>query len=254
MPRYKLIIEYDGSDFCGWQRQDGCPSVQQHIEDAITRTMKTEVRLHVAGRTDAGVHAIAQCAHFDSDIERDPYRIMQGINQELYEVGAQIVVNEATRIADSDDFHARFSAERRHYLYRVINRQSRLCIERKRAWHVRAPLDCGAMREGATHLIGNHDFTTFRSTACQSKSPVKTLDRLDIIEQLTPFGREVHFIIDAQSFLHNQVRNMVGALVLVGQGKWTSDDIATARDTKDRRAGGPTAPAHGLYFMKVDYS
>lgn len=251
MPRYKLTIEYDGTNLHGWQRQDGPASAQQHIEEAILDTMKDDVRLHVAGRTDAGVHAIAQVAHFDSDIEREPYRIMQGINHALR--GTAIVINNVERILEDDEFHARFSAKRRYYLYRILNRPSRIAIEAKRAWHVRNPLDIDAMREGAQFLIGKHDFTSFRSTACQANSPIKDLDTLEISEIESPFGREIRITTDARSFLHNQVRNMVGTLSLVGQGKWQAEDIKTALDAKDRQAGGTNAPPHGLYFMKVDY-
>jgi len=251
MHRYKITVEYDGTELHGWQRQDGPASVQQHIEEAILQTLQTDVRLHVAGRTDAGVHAIAQVAHFDCDIERDPYRIMQGINHELR--GTPVALNNVELIPDGDDFHARFTAKRRYYMYRIINRPTRVVIEAKRAWHVRKPLDIEAMREGANHLIGKHDFTSFRSTACQAKSPIKDLDTLDITELDSPFGREIRITTDARSFLHNQVRNMVGTLSLVGQGKWQPDDIKAALDAKNRTAGGTNAPPHGLYFMKVDY-
>ncbi len=251
MPRYKLTVEYDGTNLHGWQRQDGPASAQQHIEEAILDTMKEDVRLHVAGRTDAGVHAIAQVAHFDSDVERDPYRIMQGINHALR--GTAVVINNVERIAEGADFHARFTAKRRYYLYRILNRPSRIAIEAKRAWHVRRPLDIDAMREGAKFLVGRHDFTSFRSTACQANSPVKDLGTLEINEIDSPFGREIRITTDAQSFLHNQVRNMVGTLSLVGQGKWQAEDIKKALEAKDRKAGGTNAPPHGLYFMKVDY-
>ena len=251
MKNYKLTIEYMGRDYAGWQRQKTMPSIQQAIEEAIFKFSGQTVRVKSAGRTDAGVHAIAQVAHFDSDVERDPYRIMQGINHALRDTA--IVINNVERIEGGVEFHARFSAKRRYYLYRILNRPSRVAIEAKRVWHVRNPLDIDAMREGAKYLIGKHDFTSFRSTACQANSPIKDLDTLEIYEIESPFGREIRITTDARSFLHNQVRNMVGTLSLVGQGKWQPEDIKTALDAKDRQAGGTNAPPHGLYFMKVDY-
>ena len=249
MPRYKLTIEYEGSGYCGWQKQDDQPSVQASIAAAVQQFCGQETDVVGAGRTDAGVHATAQAAHIDLPQEYDPFRVMQGINFYLFnDAGAnRIAILNAERVAD--DFSARFSAKKRHYLYRIINRRPRLGIEAGRAWHVIDDLDADAMHKAAQLLLGHHDFTSFRDTRCQAKSPEKTLEQLDIKR----YGEEVRVFASARSFLHHQVRNMVGSLALVGKGKWQQDDISKALEARDRTKAGPTAPADGLYLVGVDY-
>ena len=249
MPRYKLTIEYEGSGYCGWQKQDDQPSVQAAIAAAVQQFCGQEPDVVGAGRTDAGVHATAQVAHIDLMKEYDPFRVMQGINFYLFndEAANRIAILNAERVAD--DFSARFSAKKRHYLYRIINRRPRLGIEFGRAWHVIDDLDAEAMNTAAKLLIGHHDFTSFRDTRCQSKSPEKTLEQLDIKR----YGEEVRIFASARSFLHHQVRNMVGSLALVGKGKWQPDDLRKALEARDRTKAGPTAPADGLYLVGVDY-
>lgn len=252
--RWKLTIEYCGRDFSGWQRQNGVPSVQQSIEEAILKFSGQEARLHVAGRTDAGVHARGQVAHVDLEAfskPMEPYEVAKAINAHLRPHRAAVIA--AQKVAD--DFHARFAAVNKLYQYRIINRSAPPVIEDGLAWHTKRPMDVAAMQEGAQHLLGHHDFTTFRDTQCQAKSPMKTLDRLDIM--LRPFdgcgGQEIIIETEGRSFLHHQVRNMVGTLVLVGEGRWTPQDVKLALEAKDRTKGGPTAPACGLYLMRVDY-
>ena len=245
MPRYRLLIEYDGGGFVGWQRQANGPSIQAALEEAVFRFCGERVRLVCAGRTDAGVHALGQVAHLDLAREVRPGTLRDAVNHHL--LPAPIAVLEAARVADS--FHARLSAKRRRYLYRIINRRPPLTLERGRAWRVPVRLDAEAMDRAAQILVGRHDFTTFRATLCQARSPVKTLDRLRV-ERL---GEELRITAEARSFLHHQVRNMVGSLKLVGEGKWTADDLAAALAARDRRRGGPTAPAEGLYFLGADY-
>lgn len=246
MPRFKLTLEYDGGPFVGWQRQDNGFSIQQALEEAVERFCGETVEVASAGRTDAGVHALGQVAHIELASERfDAGTVMKALNFHLRP--APIVVLAAERAAD--DFHARFSATRRAYLYRILNRPAPPALERGRVWHIPQRLDAAAMAEGAAALVGHHDFTTFRATACQSASPVKTLDRLSVER----FGEEIHIRAGARSFLHHQVRNMVGTLKLVGEGKWTAADVAQALAARDRAAGGPTAPADGLYLVSVGY-
>ncbi len=250
MPRYKLTLEYDGTAYSGWQKQTEAPSVQAVVEAACTAFMNASAPIEVqcAGRTDAGVHARGQVAHVDFHEAREPYAIVRGLNALMMD--APIAVIRAEQVAD--DFSARFDAKKRHYLYRIINRPARLGLDATRAWHVHSPLDIEKMREAASCLIGHHDFSSFRSGACQAKSPIKTLDTLEIkTREKNP--EQVMIYTSARSFLHHQVRNMVGTLVHVGSGKWTVEDVARALEAKDRRAGGPMAPAHGLYLMKVDY-
>ena len=249
MPRYKLTIEYECSGYCGWQKQDDQPSVQGSIAAAVKQFCGQETDVVGAGRTDAGVHATAQVAHVDLPQEYDPFRVMQGINFYLFnDAGAnRIAILNAERVAN--DFSARFSAKKRHYLYRIINRRPRLGIEAGRAWHVIDDLDADAMHKAAQLLLGHHDFTSFRDTRCQAKSPEKTLEQLDIKR----YGEEVRVFSSARSFLHHQVRNMVGSLVLVGKGKWQQEDVTAALKAKDRTKAGPTAPADGLYLVGVDY-
>jgi tRNA pseudouridine38-40 synthase len=245
MPRYRLLIEYDGGPFVGWQMQAGGPSVQGVITQAIAAFADEKVTVHGAGRTDAGVHARGQVAHVDLARDWRPDRVRDALNARLRpHPVAVLAVEKAT-----DSFHARFSAKRRHYLYRIVNRRADLALERNRAWRVPRPLDAAAMHAAAQRLIGRHDFTTFRAAECQAKSPVKTLDRLDVARD----GEEIHVHASARSFLHHQVRSMVGSLVLVGDGKWSADDLAGALAARSRAACGPVAPPEGLYLVGVDY-
>jgi len=245
MPRYKLVIEYDGAPFVGWQVQATGPSVQGLLEDAVVSFCGERTLVQGAGRTDAGVHAIGQAAHVDLAKDWDSDTVRDALTAQLRP--HPIAVLAAEKVAG--DFHARFSATKRHYLYRVINRRADLALDRGRAWRVARPLDAAAMHEAAQRLIGKHDFTTFRHAECQAKSPVKTLDQLDVARD----GDEVRFVISARSFLHHQVRSMVGSLVNVGEGRWSADDLADALAARDRTACGTVAPAEGLYLVKVDY-
>jgi tRNA pseudouridine38-40 synthase len=245
MPRYKILIEYDGAPFSGWQYQENSPSVQRTIMAAISAFSGENVMVQGAGRTDAGVHALGQVAHFDLAVARDTDTIRDAINAHLRP--HPVAILSAEQVAA--DFDARRSAIRRHYLYRIANRRPDLAIDRGRAWRIPRRLDHEAMHQAAQRLIGKHDFTTFRSTECQAKSPEKTLDRLDVSRA----GDEVHVTAVARSFLHNQVRSMVGSLVLVGDGKWSADDVSRVLDARDRSACGPVAPPDGLYLVKVDY-
>jgi tRNA pseudouridine38-40 synthase len=245
MPRYRLLIEYDGGPFVGWQMQAGGPSVQGVITQAIAAFADEKVTVHGAGRTDAGVHARGQVAHVDLARDWRPDRVRDALNARLRpHPVAVLAVEKAT-----DSFHARFSGKRRRYLYRIVNRRADLTLERNRAWRVPRPLDAAAMHAAAQRLIGRHDFTTFRAAECQAKSPLKTLDRLDVDRD----GEEVHVHASARSFLHHQVRSMVGSLVLVGDGKWSVDDLAAALAARSRAACGPVAPPEGLYLVGVDY-
>ncbi|HEY8351730.1 MAG TPA: tRNA pseudouridine(38-40) synthase TruA [Sphingomonadales bacterium] len=245
MPRYRITLEYDGSRFVGWQAQANGPSIQSAVEDAITRFCGETVRLHGAGRTDAGVHALGMVAHFDLERPREPRTVMGALN--YYLRGQGIAVLAAAEAAP--EFHARFSARRRHYLYRIVNREAPLTFDAGKAWHIRGPLDAEAMHEAAQHLVGFHDFTTFRHAQCQAKSPEKTLDYLTVERE----GQEVFIHAGARSFLHHQVRSMVGTLRLVGDGRWTPDDVRRALEARDRKACGPVAPPDGLYFVAADY-
>jgi len=245
MTRYKLIIEYDGAPYRGWQYQADVPSVQGALEDAIEKFDGQRLTIQGAGRTDAGVHALGQVAHCDLRGDHEPGKVRDALN--FYLRPQPVAVLAAERV--SDDFNARFSARKRHYLYRIVNRRPDLALDLGRAWRVGRPLDIEAMREGAKRLLGHHDFTTFRSTECQSKSPVKTLDQLDIEAD----GGTVDVFVSARSFLHNQVRSMVGSIVHVGEGKWSPDDITRILQSRDRTLCGQVAPAEGLYLVKVDY-
>jgi tRNA pseudouridine38-40 synthase len=245
MPRYRLLIEYDGSPFVGWQMQAGGLSVQGVITGAIAAFADETATVQGAGRTDAGVHALGQVAHVDLKRDWRPDRVRDALNAKLRpHPVAVLAVEKAT-----DSFHARFSAKRRHYLYRIVNRRADLTLDRNRAWRVPRPLDAAAMHAAAQRLIGRHDFTTFRAADCQAKSPVKTLDRLDVARE----GEEVRVHASARSFLHHQVRSMVGSLVPVGEGKWSADDLAAALDARSRAACGPVAPPEGLYLVNVEY-
>jgi len=245
MPRYKLTIEYDGTPFVGWQVQDNGPSVAGAIEAAVAKFAGETPKVAGAGRTDAGVHALGQVAHVDLAKEWEADTIRDALNAHLRPAPIAILRVEAV----AADFDARFSARARHYLYRITNRRADLALDRDRAWRIAKPLDSAAMHEAAQCLVGHHDFTTFRSTECQAKSPVKTLDALDV----TRAGEEIRITASARSFLHNQVRSMVGSLALVGEGKWSADDLSTALEARDRSACGPVAPACGLYLVRVDY-
>lgn len=247
MPRFKLTVEYDGTGLAGWQRQKDFPSVQAYLETAVGKITGKFQEVIAAGRTDAGVHAIAQVAHVDIERDITTYSVMHGINYHLLPLTAQVIVVKA-ELAEPD-FHARFSAKGRSYFYRIINRQARLAVDINRAWHIPETLDAAAMHEAAQVLVGHHDFTTFRSTLCQAKSPVKTLDRLDIVR----VGDEINIYAGSRSFLHNQVRNMVGTLRLIGNSKWKAADLQGALAAKDRKYGGETAPPQGLYLCSVAY-
>ena len=240
-------MEYDGGPFVGWQRQDSGLGVQQVVEEAITAFSGETVRVHCAGRTDAGVHACGQVAHFD--LQRDDVTVKtvrDAINHHSKPHPVSIITAEVV----DEDFHARFSATEREYLYRILNRRARPALERGHVWWVPQALDVTAMHGAAQVLVGHHDFTSFRASICQAQSPVKTLDELTV----TRVGEEVHIKARARSFLHHQVRNMVGTLERVGVGKWSADDVRRALDAKDRAAGGPTAPSDGLYLMRVGYT
>jgi tRNA pseudouridine38-40 synthase len=245
MPRYKLTIEYDGTPFVGWQVQDNGTSVQGVIADAVFAFAGERTVVGGAGRTDAGVHALGQVAHVDFAKDWEADTVRDALNAHLRPHPVAVLMAE--RVAD--DFDARFSAIRRHYRYRIVNRRADLALDQQRAWRVPRPLDAAAMHEAAQKLVGRHDFTTFRSSECQAKSPVKTLDRLDV----TRNGDEVHVSAVARSFLHNQVRSMVGSLVHVGEGKWSGDALAAALAARDRAACGQVAPPQGLYLVRVEY-
>jgi tRNA pseudouridine38-40 synthase len=245
MPRYKLTIEYDGAPFCGWQVQADQISVQGVLTGAIEALSGQKTLVQGAGRTDAGVHARAQVAHVDLAKDWDTDTVRDALNAHLRP--HPIAILSAERAAD--DFNARTSAVKRHYLYRIINRRADLTLEAGYAWRVPRPLDANAMYQAAQRLVGKHDFTTFRSTECQAKSPVKTLDVLAVERN----GEEINVSAKARSFLHNQVRSMVGSLVVVGEGKWSADDLGKALNARDRAACGQVAPPDGLYLMKVDY-
>jgi tRNA pseudouridine38-40 synthase len=254
LQRWKLTIEYDGTNYAGWQRQnDGVPSIQEDIETAIFKFCGQECRLHVAGRTDAGVHAHGQVAHFDLDYgERDidGYIITKALNAHLG--GKSIAILSADPV--SEDFHARYSAINKLYIYRVLVRLSPPVFDTNKVWWVHQKLDAKSMRQAAKYLLGHHDFSSFRAAECQAKSPLKTLDRLDIEESsYHGQGMELSFFLEARSFLHHQVRNMVGSLVQVGRGKWEPIHIKTVLEAKDRKQGGVTAPASGLSLVRVDY-
>jgi tRNA pseudouridine38-40 synthase len=245
MPRYRLILEYDGTPFVGWQIQDNGLSVQGVLEEAIGRFCGETAKTAAAGRTDAGVHAAGQVVHFDLGKDWPAERVREALNFHLRPHPVSVV--EAAVAAP--DFHARLSARSRRYLYRILNRRAPPALDRERVWHVARPLDAPAMHVAAQALVGRHDFTTFRASLCQAKSPVKTLDRLDV----TRDGDEIRVSALARSFLHHQVRNMVGTLKLVGDGKWSADDVAAALAARDRTKGGPTAPASGLCLMEIGY-
>lgn len=245
MPRYRITIEYDGTPFVGWQTQAVGASVQGAIERAIQAFSGEAARLRGAGRTDSGVHATGQVAHFELARDWDAFRVREALNHHLKP--APVVVLDCARAVPT--FDARFSAVGRHYLYRILARRSPPALDRNRVWWLPVPLDARAMAEAAEVLVGRHDFTTFRAAACQAASPLKTLDRLDV----ETVGEEIRIRASARSFLHNQVRSMVGSLKLVGTGRWTPADLAAALAARDRAACGPVAPPQGLYLTQVDY-
>jgi len=245
MPRYKLTIEYDGRPYVGWQQQENGRSVQQAIEEAILAFTGETIVVGGAGRTDAGVHALAQVAHVVLTKMWSPDRVRDAVNAHLRAESITVLVVEAV----SDDFDARFSAVRRHYLYRILDRRAPPALDRGRVWHVAGRLDAESMHAAAQALVGRHDFTTFRAAECQARSPLRTLDRLDVMRQ----GEEIVVRASARSFLHSQVRSMVGTLKKVGEGRWPPNAVAEALAARDRARCGPVAPAHGLYLLGVDY-
>ena len=245
MTRWRLTIEYDGAPFMGWQRQDHGPSVQQALEEALFKMTGELAAVHAAGRTDAGVHALAMSAHVEVEKTVTAHRLREGLNALVRPQPISVLAVEPV----ADDWHARFSCIGRRYLYRILNRRAPPALERGRVWHIPVPLDLDAMQGGAAFLIGRHDFTTFRSVQCQSDSPVKTLDRLEV----SRVGEEIHVQAAARSFLHHQVRSMVGCLALVGRGLWKPEDIRQALEARDRAALGLNAPPHGLYFVEAVY-
>jgi len=246
MPRYKLLIEYDGAPFVGWQVQHNGVSVQGVLTAAVAAFSGESVHVQGAGRTDAGVHALGQVAHIALAKAWDTDTVRDAINAHLRPHPVAVLAAEGV----ADDFDARFSARQRHYVYRIINRRADLALDAGRAWRAPRPLDAAAMHQAAQLLVGQHDFTTFRAAECQAKSPVKTLDRLDVQRN----GDEVRVHASARSFLHHQVRSMVGSLVQVGEGRWSADDLAGALAARDRKACGPVAPPDGLYLVRVDYA
>ena len=245
MPRYKLTIEYDGAPFVGWQRQGNGPSIQAALEDAVTAFCGEHVPVQGAGRTDAGVHALGQVAHLDLAPEKPADTLRAALNYHLKPQPIAVVEAEIV----PDEFHARFSAIWRRYRYRLLNRRAPPAFDRGRVWHVPVPLDAGAMADAATVLVGRHDFNSFRSASCQAASPLKTLDLLEVSRD----AHEIRIEVGARSFLHNQVRILVGTLQLVGRGQWTKRDVAEALAARDRTRAGPTAPPHGLCLVEVRY-
>ena len=249
MPRYALKIEYDGTPFAGWQRQADQPSVQGAIEDALARLEPGPHTIAAAGRTDSGVHALGQVAHCDLARDWDPFRLSEALNYHLKP--QPVAILDCVRVAD--DWHARFSAIERRYLFRLLSRRAPPTVDRGGVWVVRHPLDVAAMQAGADHLLGRHDFTTFRAALCQADSPVRTLDELRIEDVPTHAGQLLHIHVRARSFLHNQVRSFVGTLERVGCGAWSPDDVKAALEARDRAACGPVSPPHGLYLAGVGY-
>lgn len=251
MARYRFLIEYDGKPFRGWQRQDDMPSVQGALEAALNKLGEHDILVQGAGRTDAGVHALGQVAHADLQRPWTPFRLMEALNAHLRQSGDPVAILDCDTV--DEDFHARFSARQRSYVYRIISRRAPLTVERGRAWNVKVDLDVAAMNSTAKILLGEHDFTTFRSTECQAKSPIKTLDTLDVSIRSSHGVDVMEISTTARSYLHNQVRSLAGCLKAVGEGRWSRADLKTALDARDRTACAPVAPAHGLYLVSVGY-
>ena len=247
MTRYKITIEYDGTNLVGWQKQDEGDSVQGFLQEAVLKFSNQKVDIFAAGRTDAGVHALGQVAHFDLETSMDLYHIREAFNAHLRDMNAPVSIVEAEVVPS--DFHARFSAKKRAYIYRILNRRARSVLLENRVWHVNFKLDVDKMREGAKFLLGHHDFSSFRGAGCQALSPMKTLDRLDIVQN----GDEIDFFVEAKSFLYHQVRNMVGTLKMVGDGHLKPQDMQLILEKKQRKEAGVTAPASGLYLSKIEY-
>lgn len=247
MTRYKITIEYDGTNLVGWQKQLEGDSVQGYIEKALEQFAHQNIDVFAAGRTDAGVHALGQVAHFDLNAPMDLFRMREAFNAHLRDMKSPVSIIEAEEVPA--DFHARFSAKGRGYIYRILNRRARSVLLQNRVWHVPYPLDVDSMRQGAKHLLGHHDFSAFRGAGCQALSPLKTLDKLDI----TTHGDEIVFIVEARSFLYHQVRNMVGTLKMIGDGHLQPNDILSILESRHRKEAGVTAPACGLYLNKVVY-
>ncbi len=245
MYRYKITIEYDGSGFCGWQMQEGEPSVQESIATAVYKLCGEETAIYGAGRTDAGVHALGQVAHFDTVKEYPEYTVRDALNFYLQRSGISLL--KAERVPDT--FHARFSAKERSYIYRILNRRAPSVLAKNRVWHIALPLDINLMSEGAQKLIGKHDFSSFRAAECQAKSPIKTLDEITFSQE----DEEIKMYIRARSFLHNQVRIIAGTLVQAGLGKLTPEEVEKILADKDRTKAGPTAPPYGLYLYQIKY-
>jgi len=250
MPRYALKIEYHGAEFSGWQRQKNHPSVQQAIEEALRKIEEDAPSIAAAGRTDAGVHATYQVAHCDLAREWEPFRLSEALNFHLRP--KPVAILEAAAV--DDGFHARFSAIERRYLFRLVSRRAPTVHDKGLVWRVGHPLNIDRMREGAEHLTGRHDFTTFRSVMCQARSPVRNLDEIRIDARRIPYGTEFRFFLRARSFLHNQVRSMVGTLERVGAGSWSPEDVTAALSARDRDACGPVCPPEGLYLCGVFYA
>jgi tRNA pseudouridine38-40 synthase len=247
MPRYRILIEYNGTNYYGWQRQSEHASIQGAIEASIKGLVGIETHLQGCGRTDAGVHALGQVAHFDCEKTYPEFVVREALNARLVDARDAVSILEVQQVDSS--FHARHSAIKRHYLYKIVNRRSPLSLDLNQSWQVRKPLNVEAMREAAQHLIGLHDFSTFRASECQAKSPIRSVDTLNI----TSLGDKIEITTSARSFLHHQVRSFVGSLVQVGLGKWTPDDLKAALESKDRTRCGPQAPACGLYFVKAEF-
>ncbi|MFT6684268.1 MAG: tRNA pseudouridine38-40 synthase [Loktanella salsilacus] len=249
MPRYAMKIEYDGTPFSGWQRQVDRPSVQGAIESALAKIQPGPHTIGAAGRTDAGVHAVGQVAHCDLARDWDPFRLSEAVNYHLKPL--PVAITDCARV--DDDWHARFSATERRYLFRLAARRAPLALDAGRMWQVKLPLDAAAMQEGADHLLGLHDFTTFRAAMCQADSPLRTLDELRVEEVPAHTGQMFHIHVRARSFLHNQVRSFVGTLERVGSGHWQPEQVKTALEARDRTACGPVCPPQGLYLAAVTY-
>lgn len=249
MPRYAMKIEYDGTPFSGWQRQVDRPSVQGAIESALAKIQRGPHTIGAAGRTDAGVHAVGQVAHCDLTRDWDPFRLSEAVNYHLKPL--PVAITDCARV--DDDWHARFTATERRYLFRLAARRAPLALDAGRMWQVKLPLDAAAMQEGADHLLGLHDFTTFRAAMCQADSPLRTLDELRVEEVPAHTGQMFHIHVRARSFLHNQVRSFVGTLERVGSGHWQPEQVKTALEARDRTACGPVCPPQGLYLAAVTY-